>query len=1439
MDSQKVKSKSLSIAILIIVFTLILGAVILNRPATFSLPADSNDGSIMQSTMYDISYDNADSLGKLQNNATYMFTDKNLIDGYRAGTEAQDTTIIRINALANHGSQSNPYVIADKSDWRKFLIMIENDSSRGAGKYFLLVNSIDFAGEIFYPLRYFNGTFYGLGNSLKNVTISDWDYLDGAGDSAPIQRNTLYGYGLICRASGATVTDFIVENFNYAGPEEGNDAYVARNLFMGGIIGYSVGANTILNCHTVGIMDSSNVTYTVNSYKPRGGIVGSHYASGNTNPLIIYRCSSQYESVARYTVARNSMSGGIIGECYASYLYIYDCVAKLKDTDICTLNTNITCGGIMALAEASKKIVIENTISVADKNFTQAGSSGALCGFNSSVDSVKLTNCFADGAVGLDGSAKKSEHTVSGNVTLTNSNCKAKNIHKVKSSADYAVSTSFNGDRLTALNIAGLPEVDGSLSDMIADAVDNINSTDADSMSARIWNLEKTSNLAAYLDRDYNGSESIIDYNPVRNYLEATVTFKNLTGGGSSEEELGLDTEKYSKGTALPAPQGSYVKQNHTFKGWTMDKTGASEPFKDTLPNGIYGEVTFYAVWGLPDDFVASQINTSLSADKTLIEYDGEESITLTGKVEYTPLGVDDMTNPYVTYYWKKDGDDKENNETGELIVKTVNDSGKYSYNYRIVDSNEPLWYYDGCSSDSASGNDVTVTVEKGKVESFSIELLIDSDTAAYFGRELSEINFTAKVKNKAGKDIELLSCGWDSMYATVDTKPTATKAVNFEPKDKDNYQSSYTIDAVFDVAILTINFKLIGVGQEVLEVEAKYGNNYTSNRIIYMFEQAYLEASSGGNPLYNDVADRAPYLDGKPIVANAEDNDIYNGSFLNIRQSQMIEVTFKKVPYEVTFDPDNGDNATTKNCYYGQYIGEDIQEPTKGEQLFLGWYFDTVDEDGNAIRRAWRFVPEGNLDADRVTKSVTLKAEWLTANELLDIQITINPQKVFRAMDSISENDLTVVATYYGKSDDGKEVTKDVTLAWSKYSQNIKYVGTVDNRLHVSDGGAEIEISYQFGANKITKSVLLDVQPIDIDTSGFDFGQKGDEIVFEADGTPKNLPELDENEYINLNIDSVEYEYYKGNVKIQPEDVVRAGEYTVRVVFTTSSPDYKAETLVFRLILGTFTEVRIEWDYDEANPYMYNGKVQAPTAKVYRSNGSEITNIKIEYEGDVDKIARGEYRIRAVLEGTYRIIEGESCDFKIVEAKLELPIFRGGVEYDGKVKNLADYLDGYDADIIEIIGEGASATAVGTYRVTLKLKDTANCKWSDGSTTNKQLEWSIDKATLIPNWDKWEFVYDGESGFAPKITGIADGLAEGDSVGEGDIIYTIYDEEGNEIDASEVSELGSYKIVARLNDTLSGNYKLDEVSKEWAFVVTDRTGKTVLIIEWGETKFL
>jgi len=74
------------------------------------------------------------------------------------------------------------------------------------------------------------------------------------------------------------------------------------------------------------------------------------------------------------------------------------------------------------------------------------------------------------------------------------------------------------------------------------------------------------------------------------------------------------------------------------------------------------------------------------------------------------------------------------------------------------------------------------------------------------------------------------------------------------------------------------------------------------------------------------------------------------------------------------------------------------------------------------------------------------------------------------------------------------------------------------------------------------------------------------------------------------------------------------------------------------------------------------------------------------------------------------------------------LPTITTSYTYTGSSQTVA--IDGYSGDFMTKSGT-ASATSAGNYSVTVSLKDTVNCQWSDGSVTAKTLSWSIAKAAL------------------------------------------------------------------------------------------------------------
>ena len=63
----------------------------------------------------------------------------------------------------------------------------------------------------------------------------------------------------------------------------------------------------------------------------------------------------------------------------------------------------------------------------------------------------------------------------------------------------------------------------------------------------------------------------------------------------------------------------------------------------------------------------------------------------------------------------------------------------------------------------------------------------------------------------------------------------------------------------------------------------------------------------------------------------------------------------------------------------------------------------------------------------------------------------------------------------------------------------------------------------------------------------------------------------------------------------------------------------------------------------------------------------------------------------------------------------------------------------------IENNGTTASATDAGTYNIVLKLTSASNYQWSDGSVTNKTVNWKINPKSVTVTWGATSFTYNGQ----------------------------------------------------------------------------------------------
>ena len=264
-------------------------------------------------------------LGQFPDGFSYTYTNKDYIEGYHKKSRDTDLEIVTVTHTMAHGTQANPYVISTTADWQQFASLMSTDTTHGNGKFYVLANDIDFSSVTkFYPIPFFNGSFYGMGHELKNIISKDWTYVNGTQISTAVKA-----YGLFCRMDNATITDLIVKDFSYQQMPNAALGVDGRNDPMGGVVGWMLGNSAVLNCHTSGAF-SSTVSYTL--YGIVGGIVGQEYTTAAAKAYV-YRCSSEFS--CQLTFSPNApLTGGIMGENFHSKatLYMWDCVAHYTHT---------------------------------------------------------------------------------------------------------------------------------------------------------------------------------------------------------------------------------------------------------------------------------------------------------------------------------------------------------------------------------------------------------------------------------------------------------------------------------------------------------------------------------------------------------------------------------------------------------------------------------------------------------------------------------------------------------------------------------------------------------------------------------------------------------------------------------------------------------------------------------------------------------------------------------------------------------------------------------------------------------------------------------------------------------------------------------------------------------------------------------------------------
>jgi len=317
-------------------------------------------------------------------------------DGYYFDYNSSDQVVLKSVAdnpmtfsLAGSGTENDPYLINDYSDWKQATLKVRN------GYYFKLTDNINFSGKKYYAMgdnhNYFSGTFDGNSKEVSNINFmlfvdgGMFGLNNGVIKDLTINNLTLNGtmiggitgnnYGII---RGVNIRNLDITGGHYIG----GVAY--RNT--GSIIGMNVEDVTItldpyvgsqlaggIAVDNNGIISSINFQGLINVYSgSTGGIAAENYDGKITNVLVNANLINRGNSY--------STTGGIAG-------------TNASDTD----NNHSNDSSIYGIVEGGSIVVtvyFNNIGKLIGKNV------GAYSGYSSST--VILANSFGQGVNGIN-----------------------------------------------------------------------------------------------------------------------------------------------------------------------------------------------------------------------------------------------------------------------------------------------------------------------------------------------------------------------------------------------------------------------------------------------------------------------------------------------------------------------------------------------------------------------------------------------------------------------------------------------------------------------------------------------------------------------------------------------------------------------------------------------------------------------------------------------------------------------------------------------------------------------------------------------------------------------------------------------------------------------------------------------------------------------------
>ena len=439
---------------------------------------------------------------------------------------------------------------------------------------------------------------------------------------------------------------------------------------------------------------------------------------------------------------------------------------------------------------------------------------------------------------------------------------------------------------------------------------------------------------------------------------------------------------------------------------------------------------------------------------------------------------------------------------------------------------------------------------------------------------------------------------------------------------------------------------------------------------------------------------------------------DPQNGTQIDATTTINQDVTFYAhwtEVYTVHFNPAGGTvSETERQVEHGEEIGA-LPTPTKPQNTFLGWFTalnggqqisaNTVVTGNDTYYAHWSGVAVARING---IDYPTLQAAITAADD--------NTATTIELLTDISEH-VTVPSS--------KNITLDLgnyTISSSREATVIVNAGT----LTISNGTLTSSAGYAVIDNNTTGHLII---------TGGNIIATGLRQAIYNEGTL----EISGNAYLSSgpNVPTNDRERgtvtnYKGTTTITGGTIVADKIYAVYVQngTTTIGSDDGTVSNSSPVFQGTRGGIK-----NDATLKFYDGIVRVPTSK-----STFIGNINDTPDG------------YAITQST-TVIDGVTYKTGYLDNTIALPTAKTGLIYNGTAQN------GVNANSNACTVSGGSATSAGTHTATVSLKYPSISTWSDGTTSDKTVTYTIDKATLTPELTADNKVYDGTTTATGTIT--------------------------------------------------------------------------------------